>query len=190
MSDFNGLPNGSRRVDGEFEGEGYYGQWLMGDDKGNYMHMILRGEDIDALIFPVTDLGNAYSVRGVKPRRMMKLPPLKEGAIANLENTKIKINNLDREFVIFQEYAFRLGAYWRDWGQKKMRLDDQEWVYIFIDENLRMELIHSVTAFSVFWNKLKRKGDANYDETCEKFYVKEKRKEISYEAIFEMKKPD
>ena len=162
MSDFEGLPNGTRRIDGEFEGEGYYGQWLMGQEDGTYSHLILRGDDIDALIFPVTNHGNAYSVRGVKPKPETKIPPVKEGAITDLKNTKIKINNLAREVYIFQEYAFRNGAEWSD-GPKKKRFEKGV-VYLFIDKNLQLSALWSAT-----------------DDT---YFQKDKRKEIFYDDIF------
>jgi uncharacterized protein (TIGR02145 family) len=69
MSDFKGLPNGTRHAWGEFEGEGYYGQWLAESGNGEFSHMILRGEDIDALIFPIFDKGTGFSVRCVKDGR-------------------------------------------------------------------------------------------------------------------------
>jgi uncharacterized protein (TIGR02145 family) len=186
MSDFEGLPNGMRRQDGEFEGEGYYGQWLMECDDGSFSHMILRGEEIDALIFPVMNLGNAYSIRAVKPKKELKLPPIKQGAITSLKNTKIKIKNQERAFVLFQEYAFRQGVGWRDYGQKRFRRDE-ELLYVIIDANLSMQYLYDVIEFRVFWHKLNRKGDADFAKACETFYSKDKRKEIFYEDIFETK---
>lgn len=66
MSDFKGLPNGLRNASGKFEGEGYYGQWLADSGNGQFSMMIMRGEDIDALVFPVSDKGTGFSVRCVK----------------------------------------------------------------------------------------------------------------------------
>jgi uncharacterized protein (TIGR02145 family) len=65
-SDFNGLPNGFRYPWGEFEGEGYYGYWVMKNEDDTYSFMILRNDDVDALIFGVQDNGYGYSVRCVK----------------------------------------------------------------------------------------------------------------------------
>jgi len=66
MSDFKGLPNGVRHQWGEFEGEGHYGQWIVDCGNGNFSMMLLRGDDIDALVFPVSDPGIGFSVRCVK----------------------------------------------------------------------------------------------------------------------------
>ena len=65
-NDFNGLLNGLRYPWGEFEGEGYCGYWALKNRDETYSFMILRSDDVDALIFGVTDNGYGYSVRRVK----------------------------------------------------------------------------------------------------------------------------
>ena len=67
-NDFNGLPNGLRYLWGEFEGEGqgYCGYWALKNRDKTYSFMILRSDDVDALIFGVSDNGYGYSVRCVK----------------------------------------------------------------------------------------------------------------------------
>jgi uncharacterized protein (TIGR02145 family) len=71
-SDFKGLPNGIRHPWGEFDGEGHYGQWIVRTEKEGFSTMILRGNDIDALIFPISDFGMGFSVRCVKDYNVIK----------------------------------------------------------------------------------------------------------------------
>lgn len=66
MSSFKGLPNGHRCAWGEFEYEGYYGFWLLDGGQGKFSELILRGDNIDALIFPSQDKGTGYSIRGIR----------------------------------------------------------------------------------------------------------------------------
>lgn len=65
-SEFKGLPNGCRLKNGKFEGEGYFGQWLMTAGEGEFRYLILRGDAMDALEFKVTEKGTGYSIRCIK----------------------------------------------------------------------------------------------------------------------------
>lgn len=98
MSDFNGLPNGCREKDGKFEGEGYYGQWLIKSEDNTYSVMILRGENIDAPIFQLSesDKGIGYSIRCVKDNFKQKASIFKQMFVQLAEEGMAKKNFLDK----------------------------------------------------------------------------------------------
>ena len=60
------MPNGLLYQWGELEYEGYFGYWALKNRDETYSFMILISDDVDALIFGVTDNGYGYSVRCVK----------------------------------------------------------------------------------------------------------------------------